>query len=432
MLQSFERFYQLIVIVVVLWMGVATFAFTSEHGLNSLVREKTGDWFLGYPFNILDGRGYVDCEPDRRDPYSVECATRLDRYAYRLPGYPIYLLGHVIIFGRSQIVSVVRISQILLACFIVWFSMHIAVRLSGKKAGILTASAIALWVPIFGYYTSLLMAETWFTFLLLCFAYAFIFASGRFFWIGVLWGIILLTRGNYLLATPLLFLFVSRQRWHFAAGVAVPLGLWIVRNMIVLGAIVPFSTGSGIVLLGTNNAGTDGTYWINMERVPAWFAIVDLPELEQDRSAQQIALDYFFRQPNIPFILVMRAVTAFYNPNRDGGLLDQLALVAYIMLLAIAIYRVVKRKRVVSVLPLELRKALILAFVLIIGLVGNAIVFYGSSRFRLPLDPLLFVIIAALICNTLSRHSKRMSNARGGMPKPSKPSSIVETSSFNR
>jgi 4-amino-4-deoxy-L-arabinose transferase-like glycosyltransferase len=175
----------------------------------------------------------------------------------------------------------------------------------------LVAGAGMLFAPMSGYYTSLVLTETLFTFLL---------TLGLFLWgreravsSGIAFGLAALTRTTMLPFLIVLLLITLVPRWRkqrraysSIALVAIAVcSIWIVRNRVVAGSFVPVAVGSGQNLLfGTIETSlTGGRYWTGsrwttqQQELPLFQMDQALPEAERDRARARRALGRILEDP---------------------------------------------------------------------------------------------------------------------------------------
>lgn len=181
-----------------------------------------------------------------------------------------------------------------------------------NRTAALLASAGMLIAPMSSFYTSLILTETLFTFLV---------TLGLFLWgrkqaalCGVVFGLAALTRTTMLPFLVLLSLTslwpgVRRSARHTCLVIALVAmavsSVWIVRNAFVSGRFVPVATGSGLNLLfGTIETSITGTrYWTGsrwaaqQRELPVFQADEGLPEVERDRARARRALTRIVADP---------------------------------------------------------------------------------------------------------------------------------------
>jgi 4-amino-4-deoxy-L-arabinose transferase-like glycosyltransferase len=215
------------------------------------------DEYDTYAWNVAQGRGYRGLSPDVKDQDHLT--------AYRSPGTSLVWAGVYYIVGHRH--SAVRVLHCLIGAATIALIYQIGCQTFGRALGLLTAVAFAVW-PISLFCSTQLLSEPLGTFWLLAYvATALGFAAcpgpGRAIIAGLALGLALLTRGNVVLLLPLTLIWALGQFWGqtraLAWALAIPLIAvatlvpWTVRNYRVFGSFVPLSTGSGDVLLGSNN-----------------------------------------------------------------------------------------------------------------------------------------------------------------------------------
>lgn len=262
-------------------------------------QESRGDVYLGWAASVARGEGYKGC-PD--DGYLM-CED--PRYlAWRLPVYPLFLTTLLAAYGQDDPLPAMRLTQSMLCALTVGLAVGLATRLRGRGVGVIVGVLILAWLPFFGLFSQL-MTEALFTPLLLILVYALLYQRRKPFWIGVLIGVLMLTRGTLLFTVPFFaFLFPRRQWARLAVGAMLIIGAWTFRNAVQLHAFVPFSTNGGGTLYGANNADAwnhrSGYYWTIVDSN----LYVELPEVERDRAFSRAAFAYLRSQPPARFVEV--------------------------------------------------------------------------------------------------------------------------------
>ncbi|HEX8135986.1 MAG TPA: glycosyltransferase family 39 protein [Pyrinomonadaceae bacterium] len=224
------------------------------------------------------------------------------------PLYPalIALLWH----GRPAPLATVALLQVVLSAATVALLYLTARDRFGRAVALVAAAALAL-APMTSHYTTLILTETLFTFLLML---------GTFWWgrkrallCGIAFGLAALTRTTMLPFLLLLLLVLLlpgwRERWRVHLSIAlVGLALssiWIVRDFVVAGRFVPVATGSGQNLLfGTIETSlTGGLYWTGsrwtteQREIPVFQADEALPEASRDRARARRAVERIAADP---------------------------------------------------------------------------------------------------------------------------------------
>lgn len=391
---------------------------------NGTTIEKGGDWYLGYGDNLWAGRGWRECIPNQT-PASWRCITPSEWTAYRLPVYPAYLAALMPVAG-DYTPFVARAGQAVMLALTVWLAVHLAGRLAGWPAATLAAAlCLAAWSN-YPHDGMQLLTEPLYALLITGFAYGIVLHPRRAAWWGLLWGLSLLTRGNLLIATPLLlFLTPTPHRARFALSAAAPVLMWAARNALALGAFVPFSTGSGMVLNGTYNDLARGVQWENSHNVQM-VQDVGGGELTQDAEGRRRAVEWLGRHTDPAGVFLQKTLISWVNPfidraewQRGARALGWVFGLGFVLLLIrqgtlqILVWRgwVSAIPRLFT--PLQTR-ILSVALIFAIGLTTNNIIFYSQFRFRQPVEPILFTGGAVWLTVILTKTLKPFPRSRIG------------------
>jgi len=343
--------------------------------------------------------------------------------ALRTPIYPMFLAGSYAIFGRSFLV--VQILQCVLSAATVWMLFEIAKRSYGRNVAYI-ALVISSVYPSFAFYASRLITETLFVFFLVLCSLCFIVCrkNGSFFWwmgfcLSFSLGMIL--RPVLIFLVPFLVFDVIRLHRNNFKKYATLLGTlvlvffmldapWIIRNYQRFGAVVPFTTSGGYAFYGGNNPENQRNVlargaWADSNIVPDLQELYQRDEVERDRIFYARGLN--FLQQNISFIpahLYYKFMN-FWSFN-GGTRMKTIALVcSYGVLLPFFLFG----------LGLGIRRTLKTmdeSFVFLSMIVAfnlAALVFYGSIRFRFPIEPFI-ILFSALGIEHLRQffiHSRR-------------------------
>lgn len=191
--------------------------------------------------------------------------------ASREPGYPLFLAGIYAAAGHHA--QAVRWTQALVGVIIVGLTWFIGIRIWAPPVAAVASVAAAADPFLIGSDT-LLLTETWFTFVLLL-ALWFLVTRWQSVqprdWLlaGCLLGYATLVRGTMLLfPTSLAAAHATGQRWKAARGLMgiFLLGFlliytpWVVRNYAVFHAFIPVRIGSGEVVWSGNYLPWDGDW----------------------------------------------------------------------------------------------------------------------------------------------------------------------------
>ena len=372
--------------------------------------------YLGYAQQIADGKGMVE-------------GFTGDPTAYYPPGYP-WFLG-IVVWASEPFTDRVWVAagvvQAVLGAATVLLAARIARRLSGPVAGLLAAGIMALY-PNLIFHTGVLLGETLYNLLFLAFLALLVgrgwtqsFGWWRLLGCGVLLGLAVMVRPISLAVIPVVavaFLW-SRKDWGVAlrwtavlcVGVAACIVPWTVRNAVRLDAFVLISTNTGDNLCIGHADGATGAFTpLESCRVPYPFTDGLSAELKADKAKQRIARQGFVDNLDREPWLLWRRV--YFVWIRDGDHDALFAAQAYrqdrwmaiptearLIWVADRAYWLVVAAGMVGMVQLARRRQPE-AFVL----VGSALVtaavpllFFGDSRFKVPVIPLLIIAAACLV-----------------------------------
>jgi 4-amino-4-deoxy-L-arabinose transferase-like glycosyltransferase len=198
------------------------------------------------------------------------------------PGAPLLYAAAFYATGGAR-EGTARIVEALLGAAAIVVVFLLGERLGGRAAGLIAAFGVAVYPP-FIHSTGELMSEPAAIFALPAAVLAFLWASGvnrnrrqdppaRWLVPGLLFGLTALIRPEYLVVGAAFALLaairVGRRRGLrpgltatviFAAAFLLPIVPWTVRNAVVLGRLVPISTGGGKALYVGTYLPADGDY----------------------------------------------------------------------------------------------------------------------------------------------------------------------------
>ena len=178
------------------------------------------------------------------------------------PGLPL-LVGGLYELSGGMHERFARLALALIGSLAIFFTYLIGRRLAGPAAGLTGAAVVAIY-PALLEYQGMLMGEPLAATLLSGAVLAMLWAAdsgpvARWLVSGLLLGALVLVRPEYLGISVLLAVIVlawDREEWKaglasaalLLAGVALVVGPWTARNLVVLDRFVPVSTGGGQVL----------------------------------------------------------------------------------------------------------------------------------------------------------------------------------------
>jgi len=354
-----------------------------------------------YAWNVAQGRGYRGISPDVADKEHLT--------AYRPPGTSLAWAGVYRLFGHRY--AAVRVLHGIVGAGTILLVFWIGQRCFGRSVGLLAAGVYTVW-PTSLLYSSALMSEPLGTFWLMGYVVASLSFAGqpsgsRALWAGLLLGFAILTRPNAGLMVPLACLWAYQFRGHpriLVLTLAIPvvsllvLAPWAYRNYVVFDTFIPLSTGGGDVFLGANNSvvATDPIYygyWIWPGQIAEYQnALRPLNnEIERDRVARKLALRWLKDNRDKWWYLVHSRARRGWTPvllPRSPKLYRLAMLLSWAPVLILML---------VSFFPTlidSLRKGHPgwLLHLVILHVVAGSIVFWGSSRFRYPIEGLCIIL----------------------------------------
>jgi len=319
-----------------------------------------------------------------------------------------------------------------------------ATRMFGSSTGRL-AGWLAVVHPLLVFFCGYLLTETPFTVtlllaLLLSVEWVKTPRSGRAFGTGLAWGLASLTRPTALLMpalvvawawVPLGLTLPGRGRLRQVAllllGLALAVGPWTLRNAVVLHAFVPVTTGAGGALLASNNpevwgdparrGGATSDYWDRLVRTE----YRGLSETEIDVRARARARAFLREHAAEWPTMAAAKLSRFWRLSAEAGTTGSWqrsgSPLARVLRVAdpLFLWSVVVIPLALWGIGLSLRgprrwfQSLSLWVILYFTWLG--VVFFGSLRMRVPIEPLV-VLFAAAGLDDLWR---RLRARRGGL-----------------
>lgn len=344
----------------------------------------------------------------------------------RAPVWPLLIAGISLVVGRANIFD--RLFLCLAdagTCVLIYL---FARDLFNKRIG-LVAGLIACIYPALYIYTGWMYTETLYTFLLTAICYC-VFRiqrdEGKNWFLSILCGILLallaLTRPNGVAIIALVILWAVFLVWrkslrkrmflHVAAITLVACVLiapWTLHNYLVSHEFVPIATGDGTVLLGSYNDQSlaHKGFWVNPASVyPQKFQRV-LPncqppcEVAQENLRKDAAIQWIESHLSTIPPLMFYHLKNFFTPytGESDMPLSRFSNKLYtkivrdmsdtfpipIFLLA-AVGLIVTMRRY--------WRELLFVYLAILATLGEALAYYGNSRFRTPIEPLLLLLTA--------------------------------------
>jgi 4-amino-4-deoxy-L-arabinose transferase-like glycosyltransferase len=366
-----------------------------------------------YAWNLAQGHGYRGISPDVRglDGQLLDHPT-----AYRAPGTSVFWAGLYRLFGHRY--DVIRIAQCILGALTILLIYEIGRHSFDESVALLAAAIFALW-PTALLYSAELGSEALYAFLFCWFVLAALKFGSQPSWLnataaGLLLGLAMLTRANGVL---MVLLVIPWAFWQFRGtprllvrGLAVSLIAtaalipWTVRNFLVFHAFMPFETGGGDVALGSYNRVVANDplyygYWVfPTSELPEYREQIIAPnnEVVRDRVELQLTLEWLRDHPGKLWYLTemrfIRSWTPFLEARSPR--LYRLGMLAswgpVLVLFGFAFFPTVLRF-LHDGHPGWIIHLGVMHFVL------TALMFWGASRFRYPVEGLCIVLASAAV-----------------------------------
>jgi len=386
-------------------------------------------------YNLTVGRHYVagyDSQAYEKIAFNIVsehcfCLNHYSPTVGRAPLWPGIIAAFDILFGPSNLY--VRLFLCLVGsgtCALVYlYARKVFNEQIALLAGILASVYPGLFI-----YDGWLYSESLYTFLLLAFCYTLLLLqrTGKYRWAitsGIMLGLLSLTRPNGLLILGLVFLwgiiFVQKKNlsWKEVVSSIVIICLialaivtpWTIRNYQITHRFVPVATGDGFVLLGAyNDMIFDNTpfhgLWIrpsltHPEIAKHYLGCQRNCEARQNSDYERYAGQWVLsHMSDMPYLLSLHFL-ALWTPatpeadlpmNQFPSRYSSQVVVGMIQSMSIPVFILAAFGLIVT----WRRKWRQLLFIyLVIGLtIGECLFFYGSSRFRAPIEPMLVILLS--------------------------------------
>ncbi len=381
-------------------------------------------FFYGHPFfdhPIIDGLAY-----HQKALHILADGSSPKEVFFQDPLYPRFLVAIYSIFGVNF--TPVYAVQMLLGSLIPVALYYMVLKLLSKKTAIL-ASLIAACYPTFIFYDVLLMKESLGLFLCVAAFWSIITAvySSKSVWLlfptGILYGLAVMTRGNLLLFSPFLVVWIlfsvhpietMKKRIKasviLAAGVTLAILPVSLRNYFVGGEFVLLTAQGGANFFLGNNPESDGASGRPkfIRKTPVYekddFRAEAEKRLGRPLSAKEVD-DYWFEQ-GIRFIkeqpaaflkLTLRKFLLFFNYFEipDNYNIYYFHKISPILKMPFIRYGLIVPLALTGMLMNSGKfRKLMLLYLFIIVYAGTVIIFHVYARYRLTAAP-FFIIFAA-------------------------------------
>jgi len=359
--------------------------------------------------------------------------------AYRPPLYPIVLGGLYGITGPDP--DAARALQVLLGGVIVFLVYALTRRLFSIRVG-LVAAALAAVNPGLVYMSALIMTENLYVILLLLTVMVLVrewrnpTGSLRNYAIaGVLAGLCSLTRPTAFTVAILLSgvtVVFAAERFGIRLKQAVVFMLvtialvlpWSIRNYVQMGDWVTFTTHGGITFYESNTMLNyevpefRGIVVLPRRAVPDWDKIRDLPEVEHDRQAWKMGIDFIREHPREFSRMAWWKFARFWRvrsglnlagaagvEGSGGSAMARLASrvdiftlywIPVLSLFVLGLFTTAKYYRRLFPLYTVLATHVLLA-----------LLFHGSLRARMPIEPIISILAAAALVAVVMAAGRR-------------------------
>ena len=340
--------------------------------------------------------------------------------AHRPPLYPLFLAAMQTLSTNADWI---RFIQCLLSVAVLFLLHRLMVHGNTLPTARFAAVCMGAISPSWIYYSTVLFSETLFAFLLFL-SVTFLMkafqkkgspALRNLVLSGFFLGLATLTR-SVILVLPLCFLTASgvlpslRKYFKPLLVVAFVWGLtllpWTVRNAIQFHAFVPVNTMGGIVLWQGANPSPEGFGFTPWKAIDEAAGTHD--EVERNRILTRQALETYLHHPTRTLRLMALKGLWFWNPW-DGDtycLGSSFNPHTFLMILLPLFYLFHRRAQGKSEREVNLAHWVPLG--LVVYFLGMALLFYGSPRFRMPIEPVLWFYSGLGIATMRQwNHSKR-------------------------
>ncbi len=393
-------------LLLTLAVGVRVLAIAWLGGLSTPpVPGSDADEYDTYAWNLVQGRGYRGPSVDVTDPDHLT--------AYRPPVPSLWYAAIYTVFGHSYVAA--QLGNALLGGLTALWLIRLGGFCFDRRTGWLAGVAFAVF-PFGWIYSVGILSEPIAALLVVAVvdAAARIRTDRGFRWAlgaGVAFGLLLLTKPGFIFTFPFAALWAlyvcgrDRRLWARAITLGVTTGLvivpWAVRNLLVLGAFIPFGTGGGQLLLCTSNrwvVSDPGLYGYSVmdNALPEYRAALAAPnnEIARDALAKKLGAEWLRANPDKWFYLARTRLWRQWAPrlHRPQPTTAQRLFEADLLLYFAAF---------LAGLPwataqlLHRRHPGLMMHVMLLGNTAMAVAFHGQHRYRFPTESLAILIGAA-------------------------------------
>lgn len=382
---------------------------------------------LGSRIRFPDERDYLRLA-ENLSQHGIYSLDGVHSTAFRPPGYPL-LLGLLRDLGAS--VTVLRALNVAFLVVVVWGAWWLAGRVGGPAAATIAAPIAAVY-PI-GFYTmGSLYPQTMGAALLMAGLVAVVSLRGsarpwpRAVGAGAAFSALIVTIPTFALVLVIgaIWLLIKDRRIGpvlviVALAAVLPVA-WSIRSTAAMDSFVPASTNNGLNLLlgNSQHAGARTGAITDIDSYRREVRQRGLDEVETDTFYRNAALDWIRANPGRATVLFVEKTVNYFAPfdqlatDAESSVAEEvIAVLTYWPLLALFLWRLIlwRRDR-----PGDIEKLLILVY--LISAPAQA-VFFTRVRFRMPLDYVLIVVVAAFLAYLLGKRT-------GGNPDGYRPDAL--------
>ncbi len=352
---------------------------------------------------------------------------------YRAPLWPFIMAGISLLFGPGDYFARLFLSLIGSGtCVLVYL---FARDLFNSRTGIIAGIAAAIYPELY-IYDGWLYTESLYIFLLFAVCYTLFRISrsrtskiGPWLWCGALLGLLSLTRPNGIIvigfvivwAIGMIWLKVLKRRPAITGCIAAALlacvliAPWTVRNYLVSHSFIPVATGDGTVLLGAynnqilTNPSYNGT-WIDplksrpdVARPYPLFTCTPPCEVARENAYKDAAVQWVQGHTGIlPHLLALHFINLWQPATNEAdlpvdrfpgqrssqivlGMMETFPIPVFILAfvgLAVTLWK---------------WRELLFIYAIIALTIAQALYFYGSARFRAPIEPILILLASGTL-----------------------------------
>lgn len=330
------------------------------------------------------------------------------------PIYPLFLAAGLWLFDGSLLA--IRLVQAVVGAATVALLADVLRHAVGDRPGRLAALGLAVH-PFLIYWGNWLIAEALFGLL----AAAVLWLSQRplgrrgLGWavaLGASLGVSVLTKPSFLFTVPFLLLYVLWRGIGALSHRMLLLGLvalvmlatiapWTARNIAAVGEPILISVNGGYTFYGANNPDAFGGH---AERFPP--PIPGLSPAEQDRAYYRLGLEWIATHPgafaNLAAIKLGRLLSPLSVASEPEPIAVPAAPLVYGLYWGFLIIAVIG-----GVEAIRRSSEALLLVVPIAGTIASTIVFYGDTRYSVPMVPSLVAFASVAACSSWARWRAR-------------------------